>query len=143
VAEVFSLLGGFFPDSVIRASTLDEFVAALLDDPRALGSLPVVTQEVGDTWVYGALLLLCIGLLWLLTGGAFGPNCAPSASALCACLSGAQHAWSPIRSVRACRRHRQRPAENCALSGDDARAARAAALHAADACPEEFHPHAA
>jgi len=62
VAEVFSLLGGFFPDFVIKASTLDDFVAALLDDPRALGSLPVVTQEVGDTWVYGTLLLMCIGL---------------------------------------------------------------------------------
>ena len=63
VAEVFALLGGCFPGARIRASTLDEYVAALLDDPRALGGLPVVTQEIGDTWVYGALPLLCIGLL--------------------------------------------------------------------------------
>ena len=62
MAEVFSLLGGYFPGSRIRATTFDEYVAALLDDSHVLGSLPVVTQEIGDTWVYGTLPLLCNGL---------------------------------------------------------------------------------
>ena len=67
VADIFALLAGHFPGSVIRASTFDAYVAALLNDSAVFASLPAVTQEIGDTWVYGAVLPL-FGTLTLLRG---------------------------------------------------------------------------
>ena len=39
-----------FPGAEVTASTLDAYAAALV---RVRGSLPVVTQEIGDTWIHG------------------------------------------------------------------------------------------
>jgi hypothetical protein len=47
---------GLFPGSSpqVVGSTYDAFVAALLAHPTAAASLPVVTSEIGDTWIYGS-----------------------------------------------------------------------------------------
>jgi Domain of unknown function (DUF5054) len=39
-----------FPEAVVEASTLDAFAAEALPD----ADLPVVTEEIGDTWIHGA-----------------------------------------------------------------------------------------
>jgi hypothetical protein len=46
---------GLFPGSSpqIIGSSFDAFLAALLAHPTAASSLPVVTSEIGDTWIYG------------------------------------------------------------------------------------------
>ena len=54
VAEVFRILGRDFPGSAIYSSTFDQYVEALLDYLSAFDDWPIVTQEIGDTWVYGA-----------------------------------------------------------------------------------------
>lgn len=53
VEAIFNLTEHNFPGAEVVASTLDAYVEAL---HRALPrlKLPVVTQEIGDTWVYGA-----------------------------------------------------------------------------------------
>ncbi|KAK9821791.1 hypothetical protein WJX81_004092 [Elliptochloris bilobata] len=53
VADIFDILSKDFPNSVIRASTFDEYVAELLDYLPTYRNWPTVTQEIGDTWVYG------------------------------------------------------------------------------------------
>jgi hypothetical protein len=50
VMEVYSDLAKKFPDAHIFASTLDAFAANLAP---IRDSLPVVTQEIGDTWIHG------------------------------------------------------------------------------------------
>jgi hypothetical protein len=40
-----------FPDAAVEASTLDAFARDVLP---AASSLPVVTEEIGDTWIHGA-----------------------------------------------------------------------------------------
>jgi len=48
-----------FPEAEVIASTYDDFVLALEDflanntSAASINSLPVVTQEIGDTWIYG------------------------------------------------------------------------------------------
>jgi hypothetical protein len=42
-----------FPGAAIYASTFDNFTA-LLQDPAVQALLPVVTSEIGDTWLHGA-----------------------------------------------------------------------------------------
>eukprot|EP01090_Pellita_catalonica_P011857 TRINITY_DN2446_c0_g1_i1.p1 TRINITY_DN2446_c0_g1~~TRINITY_DN2446_c0_g1_i1.p1 ORF type:complete len:760 (-),score=113.06 TRINITY_DN2446_c0_g1_i1:691-2970(-) len=49
-AQVFSTLQQEFPNSDIRGSTYDAFVRKL-ETVRSV--LPVVTEEIGDTWIYG------------------------------------------------------------------------------------------
>src|SRR5262249_7684728 len=39
-----------FPSATVEASTLDAFAASL---SRVKGSLPVITGELGDTWIHG------------------------------------------------------------------------------------------
>jgi hypothetical protein len=39
-----------FPNAVLVASSLDDFVIEL---EKYKNLLPVVTQEIGDTWIYG------------------------------------------------------------------------------------------
>lgn len=51
VEEVFTRLGNEFPEAEVAASTLNAFAEALRP---AAGGLPVVTQELGDTWIHGA-----------------------------------------------------------------------------------------
>lgn len=50
VSEVFASLRRRYPGSVIRASTLDQFAGCLSE---CLSELPVVTDEIGDTWIHG------------------------------------------------------------------------------------------
>jgi hypothetical protein len=38
-----------FPGAAVSASSLDDFVLSL--SPQALAALPVITSEIGDTWV--------------------------------------------------------------------------------------------
>lgn len=40
-----------YPNAVIEGGTLDDFAAEL---PAVRDSLPVVTEEIGDTWIHGA-----------------------------------------------------------------------------------------
>ena len=48
--DVYRTLAARFPDARIQASTMDAFAERL----RPIrDSLPVVTQEIGDTWIYG------------------------------------------------------------------------------------------
>lgn len=54
VAEIFDILSKDFPGSAIYASTFDHYVEALLEYMPRIGNWPTVTQEIGDTWVYGA-----------------------------------------------------------------------------------------
>jgi Domain of unknown function (DUF5054)/Glycosyl hydrolases family 38 N-terminal domain len=51
VAETFAALQTQMPDAHIIASTLDDF-ARPLDSVR--DQLPVITSEIGDTWIHGA-----------------------------------------------------------------------------------------
>lgn len=41
-----------YPGADVEASSFDDFFADI-DTPRELDALPVIKQEVGDTWVYG------------------------------------------------------------------------------------------
>lgn len=50
VVQVFGEIQAEFPAATVKASTLDAFAAALLP---LKDQLPVVTQEIGDTWVHG------------------------------------------------------------------------------------------
>jgi len=50
VRRVFAGLRAEFPDATVVASTLDEFATALR---KVRGALPVVTAEIGDTWIHG------------------------------------------------------------------------------------------
>jgi len=50
VVAIFEQVGAQFPGAAVRASTLDAFAHAIWP---ARTSLPVVTGELGDTWVYG------------------------------------------------------------------------------------------
>lgn len=47
---------GLFPGSTpqIVGSSYDAFIEALLAHPTAATSLPVITSEIGDTWIYGS-----------------------------------------------------------------------------------------
>ena len=52
VCDIFQRTQAAFPEAEVVASTLDEFTLALqaaLPDLK----LPVVTEEIGDTWAYG------------------------------------------------------------------------------------------
>ncbi|MCL2879383.1 MAG: DUF5054 domain-containing protein, partial [Treponema sp.] len=49
VVRIFSQLSGQFPGAEIRASTLDAIVPAL----AALSDIPIVSEEIGDTWIHG------------------------------------------------------------------------------------------
>ena len=50
LGDVYRTLATRFPDARIQASTMDAFAERL----RSIrDSLPVVTQEIGDTWIYG------------------------------------------------------------------------------------------
>jgi len=51
VQELFAELIAAYPGANVIASTLDAFATAVLKD-RA--SLPVIEEEIGDSWIYGA-----------------------------------------------------------------------------------------
>lgn len=50
IQELFNSLRARFPGAEVRGSTMDAFALAL---ERVRSDLPVVTQEIGDTWVHG------------------------------------------------------------------------------------------
>ena len=50
VAEIYANVRKAFPNADASASTLDRFAGALLPFRE---SLPVVTQEIGDSWIHG------------------------------------------------------------------------------------------
>ena len=52
VLDIYSKVRQGFPDAAIVASTLDDFITELEAVLPKL-DLPVVTQEIGDTWIYG------------------------------------------------------------------------------------------
>ena len=52
VLEIFDLVRSYFPDANVFASTFDAFTKELLAKKDEL-DLPVVTKEIGDTWIYG------------------------------------------------------------------------------------------
>ncbi len=51
VRAAFASMRQRFPDARVIASTLDAFAARL---PEVRDRLPVLTQEIGDTWIHGA-----------------------------------------------------------------------------------------
>lgn len=53
VRDAYAKLRSTYPQAEILASTLDMFAQALLDS-GAVDSLPVVTGEIGDPWIFGA-----------------------------------------------------------------------------------------
>ena len=55
VMNIFNITQRNFPGAALQTSTLDAFFAKLLEAaPHA--NLPVVTGEIGDSWVYGGML---------------------------------------------------------------------------------------
>lgn len=50
IQETYQSLAGRIPGARVAASTLDDFALKL---ETARGSLPVVTSEIGDTWIHG------------------------------------------------------------------------------------------
>lgn len=50
IEQQFKELRATYPDAVIEASTLDRYAEKLWD---YRGSLPVVEQEIGDSWIHG------------------------------------------------------------------------------------------
>ena len=52
VAGFYASLQGRFPAANVSASTFDAFFK-VANQPEVKGQLPVVTQEIGDGWLYG------------------------------------------------------------------------------------------
>lgn len=52
VINLFNVTARNFPDADIQVSTLDAYFELLLAEVPQL-QLPVVTGEIGDTWIYG------------------------------------------------------------------------------------------
>lgn len=44
-----------FPGARIVASTFDDWVDLLASSPAAMAALPVIDNELGDTWIHGAV----------------------------------------------------------------------------------------
>jgi hypothetical protein len=53
VQGTFRNLRGKYPHATVYASTFERFYEAASADPATMAALPVVTQEIGDTWLYG------------------------------------------------------------------------------------------
>eukprot|EP01114_Cavostelium_apophysatum_P001960 TRINITY_DN11715_c0_g1_i1.p1 TRINITY_DN11715_c0_g1~~TRINITY_DN11715_c0_g1_i1.p1 ORF type:complete len:498 (-),score=84.15 TRINITY_DN11715_c0_g1_i1:222-1715(-) len=52
VQQTFATISAEFPNAKVVASTFDEFINIVLD-ANWKPKLPIVTQEIGDTWIYG------------------------------------------------------------------------------------------
>ncbi|KJL33488.1 DUF5054 domain-containing protein [Microbacterium azadirachtae] len=99
VEELFAALAAAHPGARIVASSLDDFARALLPHREAL---PVVTEEIGDTWIHGAgadpLLTAGLGVLqrlrtaWL-REGLLDPSSAEHHELGVALLRIAEHTW--------------------------------------------------
>lgn len=74
--DLYAVLAERYPKAQIEAGTLEDFAAAL---PTVWQSLPVVEEEIGDTWIHGVgsdpvkvsqfLRLLALKEKWLQEGG--------------------------------------------------------------------------
>lgn len=51
---IFDLVRGNFSNANVFSSTFDNYTEALMEKLPDL-HLPVFTEEIGDTWIYGAL----------------------------------------------------------------------------------------
>lgn len=99
VEELFAALAAAHPGARIVASSLDEFARAVLAQRDAL---PVLTDEIGDTWIHGAgadpLLTAGLGVLqrlrarWL-AQGALDPASAEHHDLGVALLRIVEHTW--------------------------------------------------
>lgn len=99
VEELFAALAAAHPGARILASSLDDFARALLAHRDAL---PVLTEEIGDTWIHGAgadpLLTAGLGVLqrlrtsWL-RDGLLDPSSAEHHDLGVALLRVAEHTW--------------------------------------------------
>jgi hypothetical protein len=59
---IFSEVAAAFPQAqVVASDAFDDFVADVLGMAH---TLPVVTGEIGDTWIYGAPTCFFHGNLW-------------------------------------------------------------------------------
>ena len=56
VINLFNITARNFPDAEIQVSTLDAYFELLIAEAPKL-NLPVVTGEIGDTWIYGMLTI--------------------------------------------------------------------------------------
>ena len=54
VLAFWAMLRLRFPKANLTASSLDAYALAVLNDAAVYNNLPVVTQEIGDSWLYGA-----------------------------------------------------------------------------------------
>ena len=52
-ADIFRRVRAAFPGANVSVSTFDEYTVQLVAAAPTL-DLPVFTQEIGDTWIYGA-----------------------------------------------------------------------------------------
>lgn len=60
--EIFKIVQGNFSDANVFSSTFENYTDALLEKLDDL-HLPIFTQEIGDTWIYGeSLLAVCSNL---------------------------------------------------------------------------------
>jgi len=53
--DIFKMVQGNFSDANVFSSTFDNYTEALLDRLPYL-NLPIFTEEIGDTWIYGESL---------------------------------------------------------------------------------------
>lgn len=53
VLRLFNLTATNFPEAEVQVSTLDAYFGMLIEQAPKL-NLPVVTGEIGDSWIYGA-----------------------------------------------------------------------------------------
>ena len=56
--EIFDIVRSNWSDAAVFSSTFDNYTAALIDRLPYL-NLPVFTEEIGDTWIYGEMCLSC------------------------------------------------------------------------------------
>lgn len=99
VREAYAHLRTKFPTAEIVASTMDAFAQKLL---QVQGQLPVVTREIGDTWIHGAASdpqklsryrqLLRLRRAWL-TGGKIDPRASEFKNFSRALLQIPEHTW--------------------------------------------------
>lgn len=95
----FQTLAARYPNAVVEAGTLDDFALAVRE---VRGMLPVVTQEIGDTWIHGVatdplkvsryMRLLSLSETWA-ASGALAPQSAAYEAFMEALLLIAEHTW--------------------------------------------------
>lgn len=54
IMEGWTLLNQEFPNAKIFGSTFEAYIDSLMSRPDIIAKLPIMTQEMGDTWTYGS-----------------------------------------------------------------------------------------